>query len=151
MLSIELRPVPNNKDIFNVEYINRCKITFEPSKYKGDIAQCTNYRRSEHTKNYCHLTPSCVKCTGDHLTNQCHRKERSSDVLCVFCDRIHPEILQRCTACKDLQKKNISPIRLKQYAPAQIKQALYTQQGVTSAQETKKMLTLPQIYSKSHT
>jgi hypothetical protein len=27
---------------------------------------------------------------GDHLTNQCHRKEISSDVQCVFCGGNHP-------------------------------------------------------------
>jgi hypothetical protein len=39
---------------------------------------------------------------------------------------------------KDLQKKTYPPLRLKQYnPPAQIKQTLYTQTGVTYAQITK--------------
>jgi hypothetical protein len=85
MSFVEMKPVPNNKDIFNAEYIQQCKIKFEPPRHKKDIAQCANCQRYGHTKNYCHLKTRCVKCPGDHLTNQCHRKERSSDIRCVLC------------------------------------------------------------------
>jgi hypothetical protein len=59
-------------DIFNVEYIQQCKMKFQPPKHKKDIAQCANCQRYGHTKNYCHLKLRCVKCAGDHLTNQWH-------------------------------------------------------------------------------
>jgi hypothetical protein len=72
------------------------------------------------------------------LTNQCHQKERSSDVLCVLCGGNHPANYKECTVYKDLQKKTYQPLRLKQYTPpAQIKQTLHTQPGVTYAQITK--------------
>jgi hypothetical protein len=32
MFVLELQPAPNNKDIFNVEYIQQCKTKFEPPK-----------------------------------------------------------------------------------------------------------------------
>jgi hypothetical protein len=36
MIFIELTPAPNNKDIFNVEYIQQCKIKFElPCLFRG--------------------------------------------------------------------------------------------------------------------
>jgi hypothetical protein len=70
MFSVELKPAPNNKDIFLVEYLQQCKIKFEPPKHKEDIAQCANCQRYGHTKNYCHLRPRCVKCAGDHFTQQ---------------------------------------------------------------------------------
>jgi hypothetical protein len=57
---VELKPATNNKDIFNVEYIQQCKIRFELPKHKRDIAQCANFQRYGHTKNYCHLKPKCV-------------------------------------------------------------------------------------------
>jgi hypothetical protein len=60
MFFVELKPAPNNKDIFNVEYIQQCKIKLEPPKHKRDIAQCVNYQRYGHTKNYCHLKPRCM-------------------------------------------------------------------------------------------
>jgi hypothetical protein len=54
---------------------------------KRDIAQCAKCQRYGHTNNYCHLKSRCVKTAGDHLTNQCHWTERSSDAWCVLCDR----------------------------------------------------------------
>jgi hypothetical protein len=35
---VELKPAQNNKDIFHVEYIQQCKIKFEPPKHERDIA-----------------------------------------------------------------------------------------------------------------
>jgi hypothetical protein len=42
MLFVELKPAPNNKDIFNVEYMQQCKIKFEPPEHERDSAQCAN-------------------------------------------------------------------------------------------------------------
>jgi hypothetical protein len=74
-------------------------------------AYCSMYKlqRYGHTKNYCHLKPRYVNCAGDHLTNQCHRKERSSDVRCVLCDGNHPAKYKGRTVYKDLQKKTYPP------------------------------------------
>jgi hypothetical protein len=40
MFFIELKPAPNTKDIYEVEYLQQCKIKFEPLKHKRDIAKC---------------------------------------------------------------------------------------------------------------
>jgi hypothetical protein len=34
MFFVDLKPVPNNKDIFDVEFLQQCKIKFEPPKHK---------------------------------------------------------------------------------------------------------------------
>jgi hypothetical protein len=100
---VELKPAPNNKDIFNVEYAQQRKIKIELPKHKRDIAQCANCQWYGNTKNYCHLHLRCVKCACNHLTNQCHRKERSSHVQCVLCGSNHP------ANYKDLQKETYPP------------------------------------------
>jgi hypothetical protein len=105
MCFVELKPAPNNKDIFNAEYIQQCKIKFEPPKHKRDIAQCANCQRYGHTKNYCNLKPRSVKCEGDHLTNKCHQKEIWNDVRCVLCGGTHPANYKGFTVYKGLQKK----------------------------------------------
>jgi hypothetical protein len=46
----ELKPAPNKNYIFSVEYIQQCKIKFEPPKPKRDIAHCANCQRYGHTK-----------------------------------------------------------------------------------------------------
>jgi hypothetical protein len=63
---VELKPAPNNKNIFTEQYIQECKIKCELPKHKKHIAQCANYQRYGHTKHYCHPKPRCVKCEGDH-------------------------------------------------------------------------------------
>jgi hypothetical protein len=42
MFFVDLKPAPNNKDIFNVEFLQQCKIKFEPPKHKRENAQCSN-------------------------------------------------------------------------------------------------------------
>jgi hypothetical protein len=42
---VELKPAPNNKDIFNVEYIQQYKIKIEPLKHKRNIAHCAKCQR----------------------------------------------------------------------------------------------------------
>jgi hypothetical protein len=105
MFFVDLKPAPNNKDIFNVEYIQQCKIKFKPPEHKRDIAQCANCQRYGHNKNYCHLKLRCVKCSGDHLINQCHYKERSSNVQCALCGGNHPANYKGCTIYEELQNK----------------------------------------------
>jgi hypothetical protein len=88
-------------------------------------------------KTFANLQPRCVKCAGDHSTDQCPRKERSSDVRCVLCNGNHPANYKGCKIYKDLQK-TYAPLRLKQYTPpAPLQQTLHTQPGITYAQITK--------------
>jgi hypothetical protein len=58
------------------------------------------------SKNYCHLKPRCVKCAGDCLTKQCHRKERSSEVRCVPCDGNHPANYKGCRSTRTYKRKH---------------------------------------------
>jgi hypothetical protein len=130
MFFVELKPAANYKDIFSVK--------FEVPKHKRDIAQCANCQNG-HTKNYCQLKTRYMKCAGDHLTNQCHRKERSSDVQCVLCGGNHPAYYKGRRVYKDLQKKTYPPLRLKQYTPqAQVKQTSHTtRSNICSNNQTK--------------
>ena len=142
MFFVELKPAPNNKDIFNVEYLQQCKIKFEPPRQKREIVQCAKCQRYGHTKNYCYQKPRCVKCAGDHLTEHCQRKERSCDVKCVLCSGNHPANYKGCTVYKQLQQQNFPPLRTKQYTlPAPIGRYQQTQPGMTFSQAVKQQYT----------
>jgi hypothetical protein len=141
MFFVDLKPAPNNKDIFDVEFLQQCKIKFEPPELKPEIAQCSNSQHYGHTKNHCHLRPRWVKCEGDHFTLHCQLKGRSSSVRCVPCDGNHPANYKGCTVYKDLQRKTYPSLHPKQYTPpALIQQTLHTQPGVSYAQITSKNL-----------
>lgn len=144
MFFIDLLPAPNNKAIFQVEFLQRCKISFEPPKHSRDIPQCANCQRYGHTKNFCHLQPRCVKCAGDHTTAQCSRKERSSAVKCILCNGNHPANYKGCSVYKDLRNKTYQPLRQKHYTPpAPLQQTLHTSPGVTYAQVAKHSISNP--------
>jgi hypothetical protein len=74
MFFVELKPAPNNKGIFNVEYIQQCKIKFKPPKHKRDIAQCANCQKCGHTEKK-DLTMSDV---GLRRTSSCELQGRYS-------------------------------------------------------------------------
>jgi hypothetical protein len=38
MFFVELKPAPENKDIYEVEYLQQCKIKFEPPKHNAQCA-----------------------------------------------------------------------------------------------------------------
>jgi hypothetical protein len=124
MFFVDLKPASSNKDIFQIEYLQQCKITFEPPKQKRDIAQRAKSQRYRRTQNYWHYTPRCVKCAGTHLTSQC-----SSNVCCVLCGGNHPANYKGCMVYKDLQKKTYLPLRPKIYTPTQ---TLHTQHMLKS-------------------
>jgi hypothetical protein len=51
MFFVDLKPAPSNKDIFQIEYLQQCKLTFEQLKQKRGIAECANRQRYGHKKN----------------------------------------------------------------------------------------------------
>jgi hypothetical protein len=45
MSFVELKPAPNNKNMYEVEYLQQYKMKFEPPKHKRDIAQRTAQKK----------------------------------------------------------------------------------------------------------
>jgi PAX-interacting protein 1 len=105
MFYIELEPKGNNKDIYNVDTLLQCRVKFEPPHQKREVPQCNRCQRYGHTKKYCNYNFRCVKCAGDHATNDCPRKEKSADVKCVLCEGKHPANYRGCIVHKEIQRK----------------------------------------------
>lgn len=144
MFFVDLKPAPNNKEIFQIEYLQQCKIKFEAPNPTRNIPQCTNCQRYGHTKNFCHQKSRCVKCAGLHPTTNCSRKEKSSEVRCVLCDGNHPANYKGCAIYKELQQKTYPSLRPKPYTPPPlIKQTLPTHSGISYAQITKQNISPP--------
>ncbi|KAF0760389.1 Uncharacterized protein FWK35_00010860 [Aphis craccivora] len=79
-------------------------VAVEPRQPSKDIPQCTNCQRFSHTKKFCHLSPRCVKCAGDHYYSSCP-KEIETPPKCVNCLSDHPVSYRGCTFYKEISKK----------------------------------------------
>jgi hypothetical protein len=101
MFFIDLAPKDNNKDIYNIQILLRCRVSFEPPHQKKEVPQCYRCQRYGHTYKYCYHSPRCVKCAGDHATKDCLRKEKSTEVKCVLCGANHPANYKGCTFYRD--------------------------------------------------
>ncbi|KAK9503734.1 hypothetical protein O3M35_010233 [Rhynocoris fuscipes] len=100
---IDLDPAPNNKDIFNLEALCYTRIKVEePHKQRG-IVQCKRCQEYGHTKSYCKYRPRCVKCAGDHFTQECD-KQRSDPAKCALCHGDHPANYKGCAVHRELQR-----------------------------------------------
>lgn len=110
----------------------KSKIRFEPPHVKREVMQCQNCQRYGHSKNYCHRSPRCVKCAGDHLTKNCERKTKSKDVKCINCQGNHPANYRGCIVAKEIQKRKYPPLRPRQLGA----NTQYVQPGVSYAQQT---------------
>jgi hypothetical protein len=48
MFFVDLKPAPNKKDIFDLEFLQQYKIKFEAPKHKREIAQFSKCQRYGH-------------------------------------------------------------------------------------------------------
>lgn len=114
--AVELTKDVNSNLIYDLETLYYCKIIVEPRRKSRDIPQCTNCQRFNHTKNYCKLSPRCVKCTGDHHYTQCP-KDRDQKAQCVNClEEGHTANYKGCRVYRNLiANKRTPPYQSQKY------------------------------------
>lgn len=101
---VDLEPKSNNKDIFQVKYLNQMRVTFEAPYKKKEIIQCKRCQRFGHSKNQCCRPHRCVKCGGDHPTNSCS-KTPETEPTCANCQEKHPANYKGCIKYKQFKEK----------------------------------------------
>lgn len=146
---VEIQKNDNNKDIYEIEYLTHMKVKIEPPKQKREVLQCKRCQRFSHTQAYCHRSPRCVKCAGDHLTSECKWKDnKNKDVKCVLCEGNHPASYKGCTVYKETRKRKFPPIRANQLtkdAPnLNLNANSIKQNGISYAQATSDGIPPPQ-------
>lgn len=107
---IELKPNQNNKEIFEIKYLQHTRVIIEPPKPRKEIPQCSTCQRYGHTKAYCFRNPRCVKCSENHLTKDC-TKDDNSPVKCALCQGNHPASYKGCNTYREMQKRKFPPLR----------------------------------------
>ena len=112
---IDIKPHDNNKEIYKINTLLNTIEQFEPPHAKREFPQCMRCQKFGHTKTYCRNNPRCVKCTAEHLTNDCPRNVRDDNVKCFNCNEKHPANYRGCAVHKQLQQK-IYPIKGAKYS-----------------------------------
>lgn len=98
--AIDLPATESSADIYKVTTILQSIVTVEPRRKSATIPQCHRCQRVGHTKNYCALKPRCVKCTGEHMTSACTKKQ-GVPPTCVNCGENHPANYRGCKYHKE--------------------------------------------------
>ena len=101
MFYVDLEPKENNKETYNLKYLNNMKINVEPpyKKIPPYSVQDVSYG---HSKTYCTRPYKCVKCGGNHMTTE-YQKPRETPAKCALCSGQHTANYKGCTVYKDLQ------------------------------------------------
>lgn len=101
---IELKKCEEASDIFNLTRLNHSVVSVEYRRKEKNIPQCTKCQRYGHTKNYCNLTPRCVKCASDHHYSKC-TKTSNEKPICVNCGEEHTANYKGCTYFQKINEK----------------------------------------------
>lgn len=113
MFFINLKAEPNNKAVYKIDRLLNMVVSIEPPRTQKAIPQCERCQRYGHTKKYCHLGPRCVKCPEKHLTADCPRTTKDSNVKCANCQGDHPANYRGCEIYQNLRRKLFPQLRRK--------------------------------------
>lgn len=102
---VDLNRQNNNNDIFNITSLLNTKVIIEkPHLSRRGPPQCHNCQAYGHTDNYCQHESRCVKCGGDHRSEDCI-KDRASPAKCALCSEVHTANYKGCRVYQSVIKK----------------------------------------------
>jgi len=88
LFNINLVRNTDNREIFRITKILNSIVKFEYTKKRLGPPQCHNCQKYGYTHNYCFHKPRCMKCGGDHHTNNCTKKLKKP-AKCANCRGNH--------------------------------------------------------------
>lgn len=93
------------EDIYRIKTIINIVVKIEPMRRNVRIIpQCKRCQGFNHTQMYCQKEPRCVKCAGNHLSQDCGVNKQSSPT-CANCKGKHPANYRGCEVAKELQRR----------------------------------------------
>lgn len=105
MFFVDLFPQNNNKDVLNItSLLNTIVVIEKPHKARRGPPQCHQCQNYGHTRNQCHHTPRCVKCSEDHFSEEC-TKDKNSPAKCALCAGEHTANYKGCPAFNSLSER----------------------------------------------
>lgn len=109
LFMVSVRPAPNIKEIYNINYFNYLKISVEDYK-DTDVKQCYNCQSYGHSSLKCFLKPKCVRCAGQHTARDCPLPKEINNATCANCGGPHPANYRGCTKNPRNRNKNIKAV-----------------------------------------
>ena len=131
---IDLKQKGNNKDIYNVNRLMNFIVKFEPPLVKKEIVQCKRCQRYGHTQKYCNHNFRCVKCVGNHPTDQ----SPEIPAKCMHCQGEHPANYKVCSAYKTLHNIKYPKLRPKEITIQEPRPQKLTAPSMSYAQATQR-------------
>ena len=131
---IELEPNgTNNSKIFDIATLCQYSVRVEWRKRAGSLVQCRRCQKYNHTGNYCHREPVCVKCGLKHLTKDCQK----SNMIPAKCGNCSGNHTANFGGCPYLLKLLNSKLQSQKQRQRQIKSQSQSQSQTKTQQTTK--------------
>ena len=130
---IDIKQKQNNKEIYNVNRLMNSIVKIEPPLVKKEIVQCKRCQRYGHTQKYCNHNFRCVKCAGNHPTDQC-TKSPETPAKCIHCQGEHPANYKGCSAYKTLHNNKYPKLRPKEITKQEPRPQIFTSPSMSYAQ-----------------
>lgn len=96
---VQLAPGADLVQFRRIKYLCDCVVRIE--KFKPNHSQGTQCYRCQgfgHSSQNCNLPARCVKCTSQHTSSECPKKDRKTPAKCCNCDGEHPANYRNCSA-----------------------------------------------------
>jgi hypothetical protein len=90
---VDLEPQRNNKEIFNIEFLQHIRIEVEPPRTKRSIVQCTRCQDYGHSKTYCRKPYNCVN--AEDPRTQKIAKNPATPQQHVYCAKVTTQQITR--------------------------------------------------------
>lgn len=83
--------------IMNIKYVCHVKATWKKYQNPKQMTQCYKCQEFGHGSTFCNNIPKCVKCAGEHLTNNCTITAPNSELIkCANCGKNHVASFTGC-------------------------------------------------------
>lgn len=116
MFFVNLEPASTNKKVFEVKRLCHAVVTIEEPKKFNDLVQCYRCQAFGHTKRYCRLQYTCVKCGQGHDSTEC-TKAKDAPATCGNCGEAHTASYQGCRVYIEAKKRAAPKPKVKAMAP----------------------------------
>ncbi|GBO18446.1 putative RNA-directed DNA polymerase from transposon X-element [Araneus ventricosus] len=92
---VTLPKIPKSKEIYQIEFIGRMRVTIESLRKKQSPGQCYNCQEFFHHSRLCTRNPKCIKCAGPHRSRECP-KPKDTPSKCLHCNCPHTANFTGC-------------------------------------------------------